>query len=89
MRDGPVEAIVDNIKRYIAAFGRDHDLILFLINIPADTPPDHVHAAVAAGYVYGRLPLAENLNDVEFEIPHRESYAEYVAEMSGGKGLQF
>jgi uroporphyrinogen-III decarboxylase len=89
LRDGPVEAIVGNIKRFISAFGRDHDLILLLVNIPADTPPDHVHAAVAAVNAYGKLPLAENLDDVQFEIPHRESYQEYIDKMTNGKGLQY
>jgi uroporphyrinogen-III decarboxylase len=89
MRDGPAEAIVDNIKRFISAFGRDHNLILFLVNIPADTPPDHVHAAIAAGHAYGKLPLAENLDDVEFELPHRESFAEYIDQMTGGQGLKY
>lgn len=87
VRDGPVDRIVDNIKRYIDLLGRDHEIILFLANIPADTPPEHVHAAVAATRAYGHLPLAENLDDVKFELPQRESFKEYVATMSGGAGL--
>lgn len=89
LRDGPVDAIVNLIKRYVAAFGRDHDLVLFVCNIPADTPPQHVHAAVAAWYTYAKLPVAENLDDIRPEIPHRESFAEYVNRMSGGRGLRY
>lgn len=89
LRDGPPEKIVDTVKRFIKTFAYDHNLTLFLANIPADAPSDHIHAAVAAAHCYGRLPLAENLDEVEFEIPHRESFAEYVDQMSGGKGLQY
>ena len=87
MRDGPPEKIVDNVKRFIKAFGYDHNLTLFLANIPADAPSDHVHAAVAAAHEYGRLPLAANLDEVPFELPKRETFKEYVDQMSGGKGL--
>jgi uroporphyrinogen-III decarboxylase len=89
LRDGPVEAIVDNVKRFIDVLGRYHNFSILLANIPADAPSDHVHAAVAATHVYGKLPLAENLDDVEFELPERESFAEFVDMMSEGKGLQF
>lgn len=89
LRDGPVEAIVDNIKRYIDILGRDHNLSLFLSSIPADTNPAHIHAAVAAAHTYGALPLADNLDDVKFEIPKRESFQEFVAQQSQGYGLSF
>jgi uroporphyrinogen-III decarboxylase len=77
LRDGPVEKIVDNVKRFIDAFGRDHDLTVFLANIPADTPSDHIHAAVAAAHTYGKLPIADNLDDIEFNLPKRESFKEW------------
>lgn len=77
LRDGPVEKIVDNVKRFIEAFGRDHDLTLFLSNIPADTPSDHIHAAVAAAHTYGQKPIADNLDDIEFELPKKEPFKEW------------
>ncbi|NVM19786.1 MAG: hypothetical protein HWN80_18940 [Candidatus Lokiarchaeota archaeon] len=77
LRDGPVEKIVDNVKRFIDAFSRDHDLSLFLSNIPADAPSDHIHAAVAAAHTYGQLPIADNLDDIKFELPKRESFKEW------------
>jgi hypothetical protein len=58
-------------------------------NVPADTPPRHIHAAVSAVHTYGRLPLAENLDAVEFKIPERECFSEYIHKMSGGSGLVF
>jgi hypothetical protein len=48
-----------------------------LNQIPAETPPEHIHAAVAACHAYGRLPIPEDLNDVHFEVPQRESFAEF------------
>lgn len=77
LRDGPVEKIVSTIKRYIDTFGHDYELIIFLTNIPADTPPSHVHAAVAAIHTYGRYPIADNLDDIEFKLPKRESFQEW------------
>jgi len=43
-----------------------------------DTPPEHIHAAVAACHTYGRLPLPENLDEIPFEMPQRESFSEFV-----------
>jgi uroporphyrinogen-III decarboxylase len=77
LRDGPVEKIVGTAKRFIAAFARDHELNIFLANIPMDTPPAHVHAAVAAIHTYGRKPIADNLEEIEFRMPERESFQEW------------
>ncbi len=87
LRDGPPERIVDNVKRYVKVLGKDHNLSILLANIPADTPPDHVHAAVAAVCQYGHLPITQDVDSVKFEMPHRESFAEFVDRMSGGAGL--
>jgi len=77
LRDGPVDKIVDLIKRYISTFTPEHELSINLANIPADTNPDHVHAAVAAIHTYGRIPIAENLDEIEFKLPKRESFQEW------------
>jgi len=77
LRDGPAEKIVDNVKRFIDAFARDHDLALLLANIPADAPSDHIHAAVAAVHAYGKFPIADNLDDVEFKMPKMPSFDEW------------
>jgi uroporphyrinogen-III decarboxylase len=82
LRDGPVEKIVSTIKRYIDAFARDHELNVLLSNIPADTPPDHVHAAVAAVHTYGRTPIGTNLDEIPFELPTRESFQEWKKKAS-------
>ena len=77
LRNGPVEQIVASVKRFIDAFARDHDLRIFLANIPADTPPAHVHAAIAATHIYGRQPIADNLDVVDFKLPERESFQDW------------
>jgi uroporphyrinogen-III decarboxylase len=82
LRDGPIEGIVKLIKRFIHILGRQNSLNILMANIPADTPPEHVHAAVAAVHTFGRFPLAEDLDAVEFEVPDRESFEEYLARMS-------
>jgi uroporphyrinogen-III decarboxylase len=87
LRDGPIERIVDYIRRVIDAIGRDHDLSFWLANIPADAPPKHVHAAVAAVHTYGRRPMLESLDDVEVHMPPTGSFREYVDRVSEGAGL--
>jgi hypothetical protein len=89
LRDGPENRIIDLVKRLIDTFGRDYNLTVIMSNVPADTPPRHIHAAVSAVHTYGRLPLAENLDTVAFHIPEREPFQEYVHKMSGGIGLGF
>jgi hypothetical protein len=82
LRDGPVEKIVSTVKRFIDAFARDHELSIFLANIPVDTPSAHVHAAIAATHIYGHKPISDNLDEIEFSIPERESFQEWK------KGIQ-
>jgi hypothetical protein len=79
LRDGPVDKIVDNIKRFVDVLGRENPIDIFLANVPSDTPTQHIHAAVAASHTYGRLPIAENLDEVEIEVPQRESFEEFMA----------
>lgn len=77
LHSGPVAMIVNSIKRFIDFFARDHELTISIANIPADTPPAHVHAAVAAVHTYGRLPIADDLDKVKFELPQRETFQEW------------
>jgi uroporphyrinogen-III decarboxylase/putative sterol carrier protein len=88
LRDGPADKIIDTVKRYIETFGRDHDLTIFLANIPADTPSDHIHAAVAAVHQYGKLPISENLDKIELKIPKKESFKEWIKKKEKGSTLQ-
>jgi uroporphyrinogen-III decarboxylase len=82
LQRGPVEAIVERIKFYIDKMARDGRCMLHLNQIAAETPPEHIHAAVAACHAYGTHPIPDNLEDVHFEIPKRESFSEFIR----GKG---
>jgi len=87
LKDGPVEAIVERIKLYLDNLARDGRCLIHLNQIPAETPPEHIHAAVAACHTYGRLPIPDNLDDIQFEVPQRESFAEFIWEQ--GEPLDF
>jgi len=78
LKQGPVEAIVERIKLYIDKLGRDGRCMIHLNQIPAETPPENIHAAVAACRSYGRLPIVDNMDDVPFELPQRESFTEFL-----------
>lgn len=78
LKHGPVEAIVERIKLYVDKLARDGNCMIHLNQIPADTPSEHIHAAVAACHTYGRFPIPENLEDVHFEIPKRERFSDFL-----------
>ncbi len=80
LKDGPVEAIVERIRFYIDKLGRDGRCMIHLNQIPAETPPEHIHAAVAACHTYGRFPVAETLNDLHLNLAKRESFSEFMQE---------
>jgi uroporphyrinogen-III decarboxylase len=82
LRDGPLDKIVSTVRRFIDVFARDHELTIFLANIPADTPPDHVHAAIAAAHVYGHKPIADDLDAIEFKLPKREPFQQWIRKKS-------
>jgi uroporphyrinogen-III decarboxylase len=82
LQKGPVDAIAERVKYYIDTMARDGQCIIYLNQIAAETPTDHIHAAVAACRTYGRLPIAENLDGIPFELPTRESFQAFL----DGKG---
>jgi uroporphyrinogen-III decarboxylase len=80
LRDGPIDKIIDTVKRYIDTFARDHELSIFLMNVPYDTPSEHIHAAVVATHTYGKFPIADNLDEIELNIPKVKSFKEWRIE---------
>jgi len=84
LHDGPISRIVEVAKHYLDVLARDGRFLGFLVNIAADTPPEHVHAAIAAFHQYGRYPIAENLDGVKFEMPKFMPYADFAKMMAGG-----
>ncbi|MDO9580828.1 MAG: uroporphyrinogen decarboxylase family protein, partial [Bacteroidales bacterium] len=60
LQEGPIEKIVERCREYVQVGERvDRRLILFFNDIPVDTPPDHVHAAIAAARYFGKYPIQE------------------------------
>jgi uroporphyrinogen-III decarboxylase len=84
LHEGPVEAIVERIKFYIDKIAKDGRCMIHLNQIPAETPSEHVHAAVAACHTYGRFPIPENLDDIQLDIPKQESFLDFVKEKTIG-----
>ncbi len=54
IRTGPVTAIVSRARRFIEEAGINGGFILFMNDIPYDTPPEHVHAVVSVAREYHR-----------------------------------
>lgn len=77
LRDGPVEAIVDRVRRYVKVGAPGGRFFIFLNDIPADTPPIHVHAAIAAIRQFGAYPL-EVVDEKEVRMPPVEPIEDFL-----------
>jgi len=89
LRDGPIDKILAAVKRLCVLAQHANVMSITAGSLPDDAPAEHIHAMIAAVRAYGALPIAEDLDKVEVHIPKRESFAEYVHKMSGGKGLVY
>lgn len=78
IHDGPVEAIVTRVRDYISRAARNGRLTLMINNVPGNTPPEHIHAAVAAAHFYGQYPISERLEDIPFEMPDFEPFVDFA-----------
>ncbi len=87
LKDGPAEVIVERIKLYIDQMARDGRCMIHLNQIPADTAPEHIHAAVAACHTYGRFPIPVDLNEIHFTMPKREPFSEFMKEKEKLAGI--
>ncbi len=57
LRDGPPEALVERIRRYIAVGAPGGKFFILLSSIPADAPPAYIQLAVATVRAFGQYPL--------------------------------
>ena len=89
LRDGPVERIVDTVRRFVDVLGRDNTLTIYLAGVPADTPPSHVDTAVSAIHAYGQYPIVDHLDTVSLNVAEREPFSEYAGRMSDGAGVTY
>ena len=80
LRDGPVNAIVERIKLYIDEMARDGRCMIHLNQIPAETPTNHIHAAVSACHTFGNHPLPANISEVQFDIPESKFFEDFLIE---------
>jgi len=78
MRDSTPEQIVDKIRQWIDILGRDGRLLFFIANVPADTPPAHIHTAVHAVHTLGRYPIAGDLSTIEIAPPVFQPFDEWL-----------
>ncbi|MGD8561600.1 MAG: uroporphyrinogen decarboxylase family protein [Desulfarculaceae bacterium] len=85
LMDGPIDLIIERIRFYIDVLGREENLFIYLNQIPATTPPAHIHAAVAACRTFGKYPIAENFDEVALDLAERETFAEFAA----AKGVSY
>lgn len=77
IREGPPERIVDRVRHYLRLAAPEGKLSMFINEIPADTPSEHVHAFVNAAHIYGKYPIAEDLEAVRWDISPQPSFAEF------------
>lgn len=77
IHDGPVDAIAGRIRDYIDRAARHGRFTLIINNVPGDTPPQHIHAVVAATRTYGLYPIGECPHE-PFILPEFEPFADFV-----------
>jgi len=78
IRDSTPYEIAEFVKRIVNGLGRDGHLMFNLIQIPADTPPINVHSFMEAVRLYGKYPIPEDLDQIEFRIPEFAPYKEWL-----------
>jgi len=78
VHDGPIPAIVARVRDYIGRAARNGRLTLIINNVPGDTPPEHIHAAVAATRTYGLYPIGEHLEERPFVMPDCEPFDDFA-----------
>lgn len=79
MRDSSVAQIVDKVRQWIDIMGRDGHLLFFIANVPADAPPENIHAAVHAVQTLGRYPIAKDLGAIRVDPPAFPPFDEWLS----------
>jgi hypothetical protein len=75
---GPPEVIAESVRGMIQG-GAGAGRFAILINmVPAGTPVEHVHAAVAAARQFGRYPVPPDLDKMVFQKPIFEPFDTWV-----------
>ena len=69
IRDSTPAQIVDKVREWIDILGRDGRMLVFIGNVPADTPPINIHTAIHAVRTLGRYPIQADLSAIQVEPP--------------------
>jgi uroporphyrinogen-III decarboxylase len=77
-RDSTPAQIVDKIREWIDILGRDGRMLIFIGNVPADTPPINIHTAIHAVRTLGRYPIAKDLSAIKVEPPAFQPFDEWL-----------
>ncbi|MGA2112607.1 MAG: uroporphyrinogen decarboxylase family protein [Anaerolineales bacterium] len=77
-RDSSPDQIVAKVREWIDLLGRDGRLVLFIGNVPADTPPLNVHTALQATHTLGKYPIPADLSSVKFQLPSPQPFDEWL-----------
>jgi uroporphyrinogen-III decarboxylase len=59
LQDGPVEKIVERCRRYVLSGAQAERLVIFFNDVSIHTPPQNVHAAIAAVRHFGKFPIQD------------------------------
>ena len=78
IRDSKPEAIIEKVRSWVDIMGRKGGLVIWIGNVPADTPPENIHAAVQATRTFGRYPIQENLSSIKMNVPKFLPFDEWL-----------
>ncbi|MBN1537454.1 MAG: hypothetical protein JW908_12025 [Anaerolineales bacterium] len=78
MRDSEPEQIIAKIAEWIDILGRDGRMLVFIGNVPADTPSLNVHTAVNAVRTLGKYPIAKDLSKIKVDSPQFKPFDEWL-----------
>jgi uroporphyrinogen-III decarboxylase len=78
MRDSRPEAITAKVREWVDIMGRDGHLLIWIGNVPADTPPLNIHTAVKDVHTLGKYPIAADLGSVKVDPPVFRPFDEWL-----------
>ncbi|NPV60124.1 MAG: hypothetical protein HPY75_10715 [Actinobacteria bacterium] len=78
IESGPPEAIAEKVRNLVKEGAGTGRFTLLINLVPVGTPPEHVHAAVAAARQFGSYPIAPDLEGRTFRMPEFTPFAEWV-----------
>jgi len=78
MRDSSPAEIVAKLREWINILGRDGRMLVFIGNVPADTPSVNIHTAVKAVHTLGKYPISADLSAIKIEPPAFRPFDEWL-----------